>query len=294
MNSEDYLLSKLMSEALLPPAISTLGIQINQPGFRFGNHVYDDQVEIVFVIHGGSYVGIDKQFIRIKKNDCLIIFPRITHNYFLRENESCKIIDLVFKPGDLSLFTPLDLKQNMQFLYELKEPHIDYLRFLDNGEIKATLEHILLQHEHPSQQSSILKKIYFCELYILISKVIAEARDELGKPKNRYVTLGLDFLANFYSTQLTVDDIARQAGISSRHFSRLFVQELGITVPDYLSILRIKKAKDLLQNSEMDITRIAYSLGFNSSQYFTTCFKRIEHVTPKEYRRLVRNNGSPG
>jgi AraC-like DNA-binding protein len=294
MNSEDYLLSKLMSEPLLPPAISTLGIQINQLGFRFGNHVYDDQVEIVYVMHGGSYVGIDKQFIRIRRNECLIIFPRITHNYFLRENESCRIIDLVFKPGDLSLFTPLDLKQNMRFLYELKEPQIDYLRFLDNGEIKATLEHILLQHEHPSRQSSMLKKIYFCELYILISKVIAETRDELGKPKNRYVTLGLDFLANFYSTQLTIDDIARQVGISSRHFSRLFVQELGIAVPDYLSILRIKKAKDLLQNSEMDITRIAYSLGFNSSQYFTTCFKRIEHVTPKEYRRLMRNNGNPG
>jgi two-component system response regulator YesN len=128
----------------------------------------------------------------------------------------------------------------------------------------------------------------------LISKVIAETRDDLGKPKNRYITLGLDFLANFYSTQLTVEDIASQVGISSRHFSRLFVQELGITVPDYLSILRIKKAKDLLQNSEMDITRIAYSLGFNSSQYFTTCFKRIEHLTPKEYRRVVRSNANPG
>jgi AraC-like DNA-binding protein len=294
MNSEDYLLSKLMSEPLLPPAISTLGMQINQPGFKFGNHVYADQVEIVYVMHGGSYVGIDKQFIRIKKNDCLIIFPRITHNYFLRERESCKIIDLVFRPGDLSSFTLLDLKQNMRFLYELKEPHIDYLRFLDNGEIKVTLEHILFQFEHPSRESNMLKKIYFCELYVLLSKVIAETRDDLGKPKNHYVTLGLDFLSNFYSTQLTVDDIAKQAGISSRHFSRLFVQELGITVPDYLGILRIKKAKDLLQNSEMDITRIAYSLGFNSSQYFTTCFKRIEHVTPKEYRRLVRNNSSAG
>jgi len=292
VNSEDYLLLKLMSEPLLPPAISTLGIQINQPGFRFGNHVYDDQVEIVYVIHGGSYVGIGRQYIRVKKNDCLIIFPKVTHNYFLRENESCKIIDLVFRPGDLSVFTSLDLKQNMRFLYELKEPQIDYLRFLDNGEIKTSLEHILFQQEHPSQQSNMLKKIYFCELYLLISKVIAETRDDLGKPKNRYVTLGLDYLANFYSTQLTVEDIASQVGISSRHFSRLFVQELGITVPDYLSILRIKKAKDLLQNSEMDITRIAYSLGFNSSQYFTTCFKRIEHLTPKEYRRVVRNNDS--
>ena len=89
VNSEDYLLSKLMSEALLPPEISTSGIQSYQPGFKFGNHVYADEVEIVYVMHGASYVGIDKQYIRVKKNDCLLIFPKVTHNYFFKENESC-------------------------------------------------------------------------------------------------------------------------------------------------------------------------------------------------------------
>jgi AraC-like DNA-binding protein len=38
----------------------------------------------------------------------------------------------------------------------------------------------------------------------------------------------------------------------------------------------------------MDITRIAYSLGFNSSQYFITCFRRIENITPKIYRRMLK------
>ena len=288
MNSEDYLLSKLMGEALLPPEISTLGIQSSQPGFKFGNHVYADQVEIVYVMHGASYVGIDKQYIRVRKNDCLLIFPKVTHNYFLKENESCKIIDLVFKPGDISIFTPLDLRENLRFLYELKIPQIDYLRFLDNGEIKSTLDHILFQYQHPGQHSTMLLKIYFCELYVLLSKVISEMRNELGKPKNQHVTHGLDYLVNFYSTRLTAGEIARHVGLSPRHFSRLFAQELGMTVQEYLSLLRIKKAKDLLQNSDMDITRIAYSLGFNSSQYFITCFKRIEHVTPKTYRRMLK------
>jgi AraC-like DNA-binding protein len=288
VNSEDYLLSKLMSEALLPPEISTLGVQSSQPGFKFGDHTYADEMEIVYVLHGASYVGIDKQYIRIRKNDCLLIFPKVTHNYFLKENESCKIIDLVFKPGDISMFTPLDLRDSLRFLYELKIPHIDYLRFLDNGEIKGALDHILYQYDHPAQHTSMLLKIYFCELYILLSKVISETRDELGKPKNQHVTLGLDYLVNFYSTQLTADEIARHVGLSPRHFSRLFAQELGMTVQEYLSILRIKKAKDLLLNSDMDVTGIAYSLGFNSSQYFITCFKRIEHVTPKTYRRMMQ------
>jgi AraC family transcriptional regulator, melibiose operon regulatory protein len=290
MNSEDYLLSALMSEPLLPPEISTLGIQSSQPGFKFGDHAYTDEVEIVYVLHGASYVGIDKQYIRIKKNDCLLIFPKVTHNYFLKENESCKIIDLVFKPGDISIFAPQDLRESLRFLYELKIPHIDYLRFVDNGEIKSTLDHILYQYEHPGQHANMLLKIYFCELYVLLSKVISETRDELGKPINQHVTNGLDYLVNFYSSRLTADEIARHVGLSPRHFSRLFAQEQGMTVQEYLSILRIKKAKDLLQNSDMDITGIAFSLGFNSSQYFITSFKRIEHVTPKTYRRMMQSH----
>ena len=289
MNSEDYFLSKLMAEPLLPPPVSTASISVSKPGFEFRYHSYDDEVEILCVLHGASYVGINNQFIRIKKNDCLLIFPKVTHNYFLKENESCRMIDLVFKPGDLSIFNTLELKYNLRFLYELTLVQIEYLKFVDNGEIKSTLEHILFQHENQSHQSHMLSKIYFCELYILLSRLISETHDELGKSKNPHVTTGLDYLTNFYNNQITVDKIAKHVGLSPRHFSRLFVRELGMTVQDYLSILRIKKAKDLLQNSELDITRIAYSLGFNSSQYFTTCFKRIEHVTPKVYRRMVRS-----
>jgi AraC-like DNA-binding protein len=291
-NEQTNLLSQLISGPLLPPALSTLNESVHNPGFRFHDHTYMDEVEIIYITYGSSYVGINNQFIRVKKNECLIIFPKVTHNFFLKENQSCRMIDVVLKPGDISQYRHFHLQENMRFFYELLEEKLAYLRFVDNGEIKNVLERILAQNINPSQQSGMLVRLYFAELYLLLSKVIGENSDDLYKPKTRYVSDALDYMINFYSNPtLTVDEIAAHAGISARHLSRLFLNELGINVQDYLTILKIKKAKDLLRSSDMDITRIAFSLGFNSSQYFITCFKKIEHVTPGMYRSLAKAGG---
>ena len=288
MNSEDYILAHLVSDNLLPPPISTLQTSVFPPGWKFPHHTYKDEVEILYVYSGASYVGINRQFIRIKKNDCLIIFPQVTHNYFLRENETCKMFDLVFKTINVSSFSPIELRTSLRFLSELSLHQIEYMKFVDSGEIRTILEHIQDQRETLSPYARMLAKIYYCELFVCLSKIISETRDELGKLKNHHVTSGLDYLVNSYSTDLSVEEIARHVGLSPRHFSRLFVQELGMNVQEYLTVYRIKKAKEMLSNSDMDITQVAYSMGFNSSQYFTTCFKRIEHVTPKIFRQMSR------
>jgi AraC-like DNA-binding protein len=202
------------------------------------------------------------------------------------------MIDIVLKPGDITQFQNFHLHEHMRFFYELLKENLAYLRYVDNGEIKSVLERILSQNINPSQQSGMLVRLYFVELYLLLSKAIHENSDDLHKPRTRYVSDALEYMFNFYSNpNLTVDEIAAHAGISSRHLSRLFMNELGINVQDYLTILKIKKAKDLLRSSEMDITRIAFALGFNSSQYFITCFKKIEHVTPGMYRSLAKAGG---
>jgi AraC-like DNA-binding protein len=289
MNSEDDLLSGLMAASILPPPASTACILVSQPGFQFQYHSYADEVEIVRVLHGTSFVGINNQFIRIQKNECLIIFPGVTHNYFLKEKESCRMIDLVFAPGDLSGLNPGDLNNYLPFLHELLSPRLEFVRFVDDGGVKTALEHILAQVEHPVPQSRMLLKIYYLELYILLSKVVAESLSEAGRVHNVHIKCALEFMVNFFSTNLTMEQIAGEVGLSPRHLSRLFVKEIGMTVPDYLNLLRIRKAKELLLNTDMDITRIAYAVGYHSSQYFTTRFKRLEHVTPKGFREKMKS-----
>jgi AraC family transcriptional regulator, melibiose operon regulatory protein len=288
MDKEDDLISQLMAAPILPAPVSTACINVSQPGFQYQYHSYGDEVEIVRVLHGTSFVGINNQFIRIQKNECLIIFPGVTHNYFLKDNESCRMIDLVFKPGDLSTFPPQDLKDHLPFLYELLDPQVEFIRFVDDGSIKGVLERILAHVEHATPQSRMLLKTYYLELYIILSKLMAESLSEAGRAHTVYIQRGLEWMVNFFSTNLTVENIAGEVGISARHFSRLFVKEIGMTVPDYLNLLRIRKAKELLLNTEMDITRIAYAVGYNSSQYFTTRFKRLEHVTPRAFREKMK------
>jgi AraC-like DNA-binding protein len=132
-------------------------------------------------------------------------------------------------------------------------------------------------------------KACFLELYLVLSKAVAETMGEADAAQNRYVQRGQEIMVNFFSSNLTVETIAAQVGISARHFSRLFVHEVGMSVPDYINLLRIRKAKELLLNTDLDITRIAYAVGYRSSQYFTTRFKRLEHVTPKEFRTKMRS-----
>jgi AraC-like DNA-binding protein len=287
MDSENELLSALMAAPFLPPPASTACVRVYQPGFQYQYHAYDDEVEIVRVLHGTSFVGINNQFIRIQKNECLIILPGVRHNYFLKDHESCRIIDLVFKPGDLSILHKEQLKNALPFLYELLKPRVEYLRFVDDGGVRAVLEHVLAQYDHPASHTPLLLKTYYLELYILLSKVVGDSHSEAGRVQNMHIKSGLEFMVNFFSTDLTVKQIAEEVGISSRHFSRLFVKEIGMSVSDYLNLLRIRKAKELLLNTDMDITRIAYAVGFNSSQYFTTRFKRLEHVTPGVFRERL-------
>jgi AraC-like DNA-binding protein len=294
MNTQDELLSRLMAAPVMPPPASTACINSSLPGFQYQYHSYADEVEIVRVLHGTSFVGINNQFIRIQKNECLVIFPGVTHNYFLKDNESCRMIDLVFKPGDLTGFPPVDLKNNLPFLHELLSPRGEFMRFVDDGSLRSVLERILIQYERASPQTPMLLKAYYLELYLYLSKVVAESISETGRAQSLHVKCGLELMVNLFSTNLTVEQIAAEAGISARHFSRLFVKEVGMTVPDYLNLLRIRKAKELLLNTDMDITRIAYAVGYHSSQYFTTRFKRLEHVTPKGFREKMKAATIPG
>jgi AraC-like DNA-binding protein len=67
----------------------------------------------------------------------------------------------------------------------------------------------------------------------------------------------------------------------------MFKNELGISPLDYIQRERIKKAKQMLSDPMINITEISYSLGFTSLNYFGRQFKKIEGVTPGQYRQMV-------
>ena len=98
------------------------------------------------------------------------------------------------------------------------------------------------------------------------------------------------FLARHYADpNLMLQDVAGEVHLSQSHFSTVFSQETGLTFTQYLTALRIGKAKELLAATEMRSAQIAQEVGYNDSHYFSYLFKKTTGMTPSEYRRSSRD-----
>jgi len=84
---------------------------------------------------------------------------------------------------------------------------------------------------------------------------------------------------------LKVSDIARRAGISTTQLQRIFREALGMTCTTYLTTVRMTKAKELLAGGDTPVIEIAFAVGYNDSNYFSTVFRKHEGISPSQYRK---------
>ena len=81
------------------------------------------------------------------------------------------------------------------------------------------------------------------------------------------------------------DDMADHAGVSPRHLTRCFVQEVGLSPIDYLNRYRVEQARRLLCAGELTIGEVMDATGFSDSSYFAHVFRRETGMSPSEYQR---------
>ena len=91
---------------------------------------------------------------------------------------------------------------------------------------------------------------------------------------------------------ISLEQVASIAGFSPNYFSSQFKQETGMGFQDYLTMLRINRAKELLRSTPDSVSAIASALGFLDVSYFVKLFKRFEGVTPLTYRKLKRSSSA--
>jgi AraC-like DNA-binding protein len=96
------------------------------------------------------------------------------------------------------------------------------------------------------------------------------------------------YINDNYRTEIRLDTVAKEARMSSSHFSRMFRKVMGSSYQEYLHNRRITKAKNLLRTSRQSVTEIARSLGFADSTGFGRIFKKLTGQTPSVYRSLAR------
>jgi AraC family transcriptional regulator len=99
------------------------------------------------------------------------------------------------------------------------------------------------------------------------------------------------FIYEKYSEPLSLADIANSAIVSRFHFCRTFKDAIGVTPGRYLSAIRIYQAKRMLLNTRMNVTDIAFAVGYNSLGSFSNHFTDSVGLAPGRFRRIPRRGG---
>ena len=100
------------------------------------------------------------------------------------------------------------------------------------------------------------------------------------------------YLSEHYQDgNLMLQDVAAAVGMSNSRFSTVFAQECGKTFTEYLTGLRLEKARELLKTTEKRSSQIAFEVGYNDSHYFSYQFKKNVGMTPGEYRAARQDGG---
>ncbi|MEA5146070.1 MAG: AraC family transcriptional regulator, partial [Candidatus Limiplasma sp.] len=113
-------------------------------------------------------------------------------------------------------------------------------------------------------------------------------RDEQGSVRYGMVIRKAKSLIEeqYANPDLTLKDVASHVALSNNHFCTIFSQETGETFTEYLTSVRMNKAKELLRDRQMRTSDVAFQVGYNDPHYFSYLFKKHAGTSPREYRKV--------
>ncbi len=249
---------------------------------------------------------------------------RLNQNYIYRCH--CNIIDAAIpiivddKYFGCVMVGQILLKENNQNPY-IEKIYRDSIEYLPNQNEMLYL-YSKLPHMTLTQIKEILDLIeyivkYIVEESILKNKLLQENQDmkkqlkavlkddysnikldnhnteknlsNVSKEMNDILKPAIKYIDKNFHEKITLDNLANICFITPGYFSKLFYRETGEKFSDYLTRIRIEKAKELLTSTDKPIQEIALEVGFNDAGYFTRRFKSYEGTTPGHYRKIAKS-----
>jgi AraC-like DNA-binding protein len=244
-----------------------------------------------------------------------------SHNYFqyvyiLEDTFAClKIEDEKFnlKKDNIYLIKPhsihsFELSQNTISMLECKffttnKEFLDILNFLPNelscpnDKILNILKEIINElNDRNFKDSYIYLKLY--EMILLLNRIKLKEHNILnnGMPKsgfeefkkNKFDNL-IEFIKNnYYDSELTIEDFASIVHLEKTYFSKAFKKVYNTSPMQYLNLLRLQYALNLLEYTNESINEIANKVGFKSFNAFISAFKKTYKISPKDYRKKIK------
>lgn len=238
-------------------------------------HEHKTLVEILIVDDGAGIFIIDGERYTAKKGDLILYNSGAVHDEFGGSGNNLSTYCVAISNLKLA---------NLPVNKILPE---EYSPIMPSGEYFDELLSIFRGIERESYRTNCAETANLLAL-ALVAKICTMFETHGQPRREKSPTLSSrakDFIDAHYTENIKLEDIANAVYTNVYNLSKVFKAEIGISPMKYVILRRMGEAQNLLINTDMTITRIALSVGYNNSNYFQNVFKDFMNMTPKEYRK---------
>lgn len=258
---------------------------MNEKTFRYSSvkgsatpmhsHHYHDLCEIYYMVSGECIYYINDVPYEISEGDVVFIPEGVIHKTYYGKKEHERL--LIECSSD---YIPKALKEILNTTVHISN-HLGYSE--DFHELLTKIEAEEL--EHKDFYTDVIEALASL-LFYSIARARNAVQEDSGRPSIKKIVA---YIKENYSSQITLSSVATDNFISPEHLSRSFKQKMGKGFNEFLSEVRLEEAKKLLEsNDKLSISEIAYSCGFNDSNYFSDKFKKAYGIPPLRYRKGIK------
>lgn len=246
----------------------------------FPLHYHDDyELTLSFCRHAKRVIGtITEEFFGC---DLVLIGPGVTHAFRkIDKDETADLYVIQFSRA---------LEDFQIFATDILRPISKMLKNSEGSGLGFTQETATLVRDRIKRltaDSGIEGVLNFISILYTLST--SEGVRQLGKPSSGHgekrIDTILNYINNYYSRQMTLEELGSLVNLSREAFCRYFKSMTGKNFSSYVAGVRIKKAAESLVETDKTIAEIAYSCGFNNLSNFHRTFKEMMGTTPTNYR----------
>lgn len=276
--------NELKQHGTLDFPIQLYHVDKHHPKFEMASH-WHTNVEIIKVLDGVLRVRLSNNEYTAKKGDIVFVNCEMVHSAFPSEDciYECIVMNMeMLSTKDAACRYFIDSILNLEYKIDEFFPY-------QEGEFYQSIENLFSSMSNVSSgyKFSVIGALYRLfgiiidnHLYHSISSENEVLQDK-NIPKLKKV---LSFIRSNYDKPITLEDMAKIAVMSPKYFCAFFKKMTLKTPTEYLKAYRIEKASRKLLNSDVSVTDIAFSSGFNDLSYFIKTFKEIKGTTPAKFR----------
>ncbi len=170
--------------------------------------------------------------------------------------------------------------------YSQSEPVFLGDQYAPHPELLGLLKCFMLEAgEYQNRNADYLNQLARAVVHLLVRSVLFDAPQVAPLYDRFEIDRAVAYMNSHFSEKITVEDLAGLSNLSANHFAKIFKAVTGETPIDFLKLLRLKKARNMLINNTNNVTEIALKCGFNTSSYFSSCFIEKYKMTPTAFRQ---------